>query len=223
MHTVEVFVEAGVRILGTYRVLEKSATLTCEFPPVHQSLTAPFTDRTSTTLLCGFPRRAPGKKVGAPHRGETRNRRPKESDVDSGRPKNEPWQVRSFAAHEGGVTALSWAPSASPATLATGPPAGQPGSQAARQPGSQAARQLARQPARQPAGSMPGRQPARQTAGPARQGLPASNEVNQPGPAVSRAAPHATRRLVTAYSRSILPPCTRASAHCDTSTSVEPC
>lgn len=45
----------------------------------------------------------------------------KESDVDSGRPKNEPWQVRSFAAHEGGVTALSWAPSASPATLATGP------------------------------------------------------------------------------------------------------
>jgi len=33
----------------------------------------------------------------------------------------EQWQVRTFTAHEGGVAALSWGPSASAATLATGP------------------------------------------------------------------------------------------------------
>mmetsp|Transcript_168721 Transcript_168721/g.536494 ORF Transcript_168721/g.536494 Transcript_168721/m.536494 type:complete len:185 (+) Transcript_168721:448-1002(+) len=34
------------------------------------------------------------------------------------------WQVRSFPAHQGGVAALSWAPSTSPATMATGPAVG---------------------------------------------------------------------------------------------------
>lgn len=34
------------------------------------------------------------------------------------------WQVRTFTAHDGGVAALSWGPSASAATLATGPAVG---------------------------------------------------------------------------------------------------
>jgi len=34
------------------------------------------------------------------------------------------WQVRTFTCHEGGVAALSWGPSASAATLATGPAVG---------------------------------------------------------------------------------------------------
>lgn len=40
-------------------------------------------------------------------------------DGTGGQPQQ--WQVKSFAAHMGGVTALSWAPSTSAATLATGP------------------------------------------------------------------------------------------------------
>mmetsp|Transcript_101980 Transcript_101980/g.186843 ORF Transcript_101980/g.186843 Transcript_101980/m.186843 type:complete len:318 (-) Transcript_101980:72-1025(-) len=38
-------------------------------------------------------------------------------------PAGEQWQAKSFRAHAGGVVALSWAPSASPAILATGPAA----------------------------------------------------------------------------------------------------
>lgn len=38
-------------------------------------------------------------------------------------PAGEQWQAKSFFAHSGGVLALSWAPSASPAILATGPAA----------------------------------------------------------------------------------------------------
>jgi len=38
-----------------------------------------------------------------------------------GGPSGDQWQVRTFTAHEGGVAALSWGPSASAATLATGP------------------------------------------------------------------------------------------------------
>jgi len=37
---------------------------------------------------------------------------------------NQPWQVRSFPAHQGGVSSLSWAPSKTAATMATGPAVG---------------------------------------------------------------------------------------------------
>lgn len=45
-------------------------------------------------------------------------------DPQAGASSGQPWQVRAFAAHAGGVSSLSWAPSKSAATMATGPAVG---------------------------------------------------------------------------------------------------
>lgn len=42
-------------------------------------------------------------------------------DPQSGSVGGQPWQVLSFTSHPGGVTSLSWSPSRSPVTMATGP------------------------------------------------------------------------------------------------------